>query len=243
MNRQVPWARVFVEGVVIIASILLAFGIDAWWARRSTEVEARAELTRIHAELVLDRERIATRVRTQELVAAAALKFAELLDTTGQATVAVPDTLARRLLRAGTYETQTPALDGLMSSGRISLIQDVGVRSAIATWERAVRNASEQQLRTRWVADEYLLPALSDRGDIAHVVRSEASGLPYRSELLASADLEVDPIASTRVTADGPLKTAVSLRFSSAARAFFALDGVLQSTDALVAAIEATRAR
>ena len=34
MNRQVPWLRVFVEGVVIVLSILLAFGIEAWWADR-----------------------------------------------------------------------------------------------------------------------------------------------------------------------------------------------------------------
>ncbi len=31
MTKQVPWLRVFVEGVVIVGSILLAFGIEAWW--------------------------------------------------------------------------------------------------------------------------------------------------------------------------------------------------------------------
>ncbi len=40
MSRQVPWLRVLVEGVVIVGSILLAFGIDAWWKGRE---ERRAE--------------------------------------------------------------------------------------------------------------------------------------------------------------------------------------------------------
>ncbi len=31
LKPQIPWLRVFVEGVVIVGSILLAFGIDAWW--------------------------------------------------------------------------------------------------------------------------------------------------------------------------------------------------------------------
>ena len=31
MTKQLPWLRVFVEGVVIVGSILLAFGIDAAW--------------------------------------------------------------------------------------------------------------------------------------------------------------------------------------------------------------------
>jgi hypothetical protein len=28
---EIPWMRIFVEGAVIVGSILLAFGIDAWW--------------------------------------------------------------------------------------------------------------------------------------------------------------------------------------------------------------------
>ena len=30
-TRSIPWLRVFVEGAVIVGSILLAFGIDAAW--------------------------------------------------------------------------------------------------------------------------------------------------------------------------------------------------------------------
>ena len=35
-TRQIPWLRVCVEGVVIVGSILLAFGIDAWWNMKAT---------------------------------------------------------------------------------------------------------------------------------------------------------------------------------------------------------------
>ena len=31
VKPQIPWLRVFIEGVVIVGSILLAFGVDAWW--------------------------------------------------------------------------------------------------------------------------------------------------------------------------------------------------------------------
>jgi len=33
LKAQIPWLRVFVEGVVIVVSILLAFGLQAWWDR------------------------------------------------------------------------------------------------------------------------------------------------------------------------------------------------------------------
>ena len=45
MTSQVPWLRVFVEGVVIVGSILLAFGIDAWWERLGQR-EAKTPQTR-----------------------------------------------------------------------------------------------------------------------------------------------------------------------------------------------------
>ena len=48
MKPQIPWLRVFVEGVVIVGSILLAFGIQAWWdesQEREEEQEALAGLS------------------------------------------------------------------------------------------------------------------------------------------------------------------------------------------------------
>lgn len=36
-NREVPWPRIVVEGAAIVASILLAFAIDAWWETRQRE--------------------------------------------------------------------------------------------------------------------------------------------------------------------------------------------------------------
>ena len=45
VTRQIPWLRVFVEGVVIVGSILLAFGIDAWWSQRG---ERQAEVEALH---------------------------------------------------------------------------------------------------------------------------------------------------------------------------------------------------
>ena len=44
MKPQIPWLRIFVEGVVIVGSILLAFGIDAAWEGRQEREEERESL-------------------------------------------------------------------------------------------------------------------------------------------------------------------------------------------------------
>lgn len=36
-SNNIPWSRIAVEGIAIVASILLAFAIDAWWDDRQRE--------------------------------------------------------------------------------------------------------------------------------------------------------------------------------------------------------------
>ncbi len=50
-KAQVPWLRVFVEGVVIVGSFLRAFGIDAWWEEQQLGREIRQELLNVRLEL------------------------------------------------------------------------------------------------------------------------------------------------------------------------------------------------
>jgi hypothetical protein len=51
MSQKIPWLRVLAEGVIIVGSILLAFGIDAGWdARQERELE-RSYIARIAADL------------------------------------------------------------------------------------------------------------------------------------------------------------------------------------------------
>ena len=39
MDKPIPRLRVCVEGAVIVGSILLAFGIDAWWDGKQARIE------------------------------------------------------------------------------------------------------------------------------------------------------------------------------------------------------------
>ena len=54
MARQVPWPRIFAEGLAIVVSILLAFGIQAWWEERQERAVEKALLTGLVEDLRLD---------------------------------------------------------------------------------------------------------------------------------------------------------------------------------------------
>ena len=51
MTRQIPWLSVFVEGVVIVGSILLAFGLQAWWEGRQQSAHSDQTLNTMLADL------------------------------------------------------------------------------------------------------------------------------------------------------------------------------------------------
>ena len=54
MTRQVPWLRILAEGSAIVVSILLAFGIQAWWEDRQERAVETALLTGLIEDLRLD---------------------------------------------------------------------------------------------------------------------------------------------------------------------------------------------
>ncbi|MDH3424629.1 MAG: hypothetical protein OEN00_16655 [Gemmatimonadota bacterium] len=45
MTQRISRSRVLAEGAVIVLSILLAFGIDAWWEGRQERAEELAALS------------------------------------------------------------------------------------------------------------------------------------------------------------------------------------------------------
>ena len=54
MTRSIPWPRIFAEGFAIVLSILLAFGIQAWWEERQDRAVEQALLTGLVEDLRQD---------------------------------------------------------------------------------------------------------------------------------------------------------------------------------------------
>ena len=53
---SLPWLRIGVEGLAIVASILLAFTIDAWWAERVRAAEVEKIMATLEADLLVSQE-------------------------------------------------------------------------------------------------------------------------------------------------------------------------------------------
>ena len=91
--KQLPWLRIVAEGVVIVASILFAFGIDRGWDNWQERQEESEALGRLHIEFTENRERI--ELSAFESLAASAEALHRMMQAlpAGASSAAVPDTL------------------------------------------------------------------------------------------------------------------------------------------------------
>lgn len=155
------WARVLAEGSAIVVSILLAFGIQAWWEERQERTEEAELLSRLHAEFLTNLARIDERAWYVTVLHRGEELYAQIKEARkdGQETIMASGFTLRWFAYAPTFEADTPILDGLISRGQLEIIEDRNVQSVLATWERELRDYSAFAERARRYADEQLLPA------------------------------------------------------------------------------------
>jgi hypothetical protein len=201
LKAQIPWLRVFVEGVVIVVSILLAFGIEAWWDGVQ-EAERRQALLR---GLASDFEAAATDLDRVAHMHRRVLDSAErllLLTNAGEASPslrATVDSLLTEVIFKATYDPPMGTLDALIGSGELEVLGDADLVGQLTRWPALVEDLTEDEDAG---VDHYwsdLGPYLRSRVRVAELVWSDLMEdwmLPWEHgytdsyELLTDLDFE-----------------------------------------------------
>ena len=203
MADKISWRSVLVEGLVIVVSILLAFGIEAWWQERGDRTAELESLVGLHAEFTAIRERLeGDTLFSEEFAAVEALYEQVQTISLDRETLSVPDTLLVEAVSAVTFEGATPVLDGLISSGRLEIIRDQPVRIAISDWKHWLTQLDELEEESKTFTIMQLRPSLVSSGDVAPVFAS-ARSFGY---------FEVDPDGVTTLQIDSELKALLAGR-------------------------------
>ena len=245
--------RVTLEALVIVGSILLAFGIDAAWEeRREARAGARlletlaGELAELRAEMVRHRDRWAeVQDATERLIVA---------QSTGEVPPpAVMDTLLFRFLTPTTFDAQGLGLASATSGGSLGLIQDPELRNMIAAWPGYVAEVRDNELAGRELILRVLTPFFSElqiplgrsRALLADVVRQERAegsddspGAPTRW-IAPLPDDEAMAVAYARLLGDPSFEPLLVTRHQWINVAEY--DGTIAYLDRLAARIEDAR--
>ena len=148
--------------VVIVASILLAFAIQAWWDDRSEIVLEQRILNALLSEFEENGELLREAREHFEQRYTEAVRILEYLDGNhAEIDEAEFEKLVGGLLSARSFHLELGAHTGLIASGELSLISDERLRSRLAAWPSYVAEWTEEA-EAFILAGKNLIPLLSD---------------------------------------------------------------------------------
>ena len=187
---------------MIVASILLAFGIDAWWADVQDRREEALILRALETEF---RENLAEFRAVHDVHARYAQELGDLVarvvSQPDGSTLQVAESELRPLISFRTADPATGTLSTLLASGRIDLIRNEELQQALAGWPAAVEDVAEDERLVRDFVHGPLVTGIVDDLDVGRL-------LVNWSQLGAAG-------ATTSVSGNGH----VSLRMSPTSRA------------------------
>jgi len=234
VTKQILWLRVFLEGIVIVGSILLAFALDAWWQERATCDWELDQLHALRAEFADNGELLDDAVRRHDQKAQDVAQILEFLRAARPGDKKIyPDRVLSSLVAWNTSDISTGTLDALLASGGLGDIQGSRLRSELAAWPTVVADAQEDESLARDFVEMVLAPALFGMGVLpaAYAAREGPGGDDF---------VRSPPDAKTEIVFNPTLRDAAAVRLLHVRLAGASMAALRRRTTAMVARIDYT---
>jgi hypothetical protein len=134
-TQSIQWKRLIAETIAIVASILLAFAIDAWWEERSDYIRLTGAIQNIAAEVSDARDEIDNAVarntfRIEGIRRFLTLEPDELLELSEDSLLSFDGVF----YTPSPFDTSGYALQGFLAGGNLDIVPDDELRSALIAW-------------------------------------------------------------------------------------------------------------
>lgn len=153
--------RLVTESAVIVFSVLVAFGVDAWWDGYQARSSARDYVTSVDAEFDAIRTRIERSIRLARVAEDAAIVWlSEAPDLSSDSLNA----LLGSMVMWATADLTVPSVRALLNSGAIDLITDSELRTWIQAFPTEVQDFEEEESGTIAFIDQAFVPYIANQG-------------------------------------------------------------------------------
>ena len=236
-SRRVLAGRLALESIVIVGSILAAFALDTWWQGVSERREERETLQALHVEFSAARENILFYRSLQERILTSVTSISDSLNAAvirGATSIMLADTALAWAYIPPTTTVSLGTLQGLIASGRLGIIRDRRLRSALGSWGVELAELAEEEIASRDLAFQ----------DMDRVLRARMSthGLWATAERLNSGELsEEGRLARRPVPVDTEMLGVFHLRQNILSHAIDEFDPLIEEVDGILELIAASR--
>lgn len=144
--RDIPWPRILVEGTAIVASILLAFGIDAWWDERRERGDEREVLLALKVEFEVNKREAKAVIDHHEASIQRIREFKSMQPESIEAMAPVDfRLLVASFASPRTFDPQRGSVRALIGAGKLGILRDHALRDALMSFMTIVEDADEDR--------------------------------------------------------------------------------------------------
>jgi hypothetical protein len=155
--------RITIEGVAIVASILLAFAIDAWWEDRRDRIDERSYLASLRQELTESIEVANQSIESRVIAIAAHESLVAQIQGAPRASIGDLYLWVSSVSLPIQYIPPRSAFNDTVASGGVLLIQSDELRLALAEFDQGLRHLQRIDSASWAVWEERLQPLLEGR--------------------------------------------------------------------------------
>jgi hypothetical protein len=161
-KREIPWPRILAEGGAIVVSILLAFGIQAWWDGKQQQQELEDILRSLHDDFSQNLVIIDAASEGHKNIARAA---EHLMKHTGADGIGNgrPEEVAQAIMAITDRALLQPrrgSLDSILNSGRWESLDNVELRSELAEWPAILAHLNTRESQAIETVTDHLEPRI-----------------------------------------------------------------------------------
>jgi len=236
--NAISWKKVSVEATAIVASILLAFAIDAWWAdvqERKFEAEV---LVALLAEFQDHREELASsRLAYVDMTNAVNGLISYTRTGEHSSDQYSIDEQVSLLTIPWTTDFGSGVRDALISAGQIGTISDKALRYEIAEWSSVLDELKDDEQHGVSLVFDLVIPYMTREGVPYAEIEYSKQDAPISNR---SRSLEDDAETSNRVFKDPEFLSILEVRRNFLGHTIVEIDNLIAATDSIIVKIEAS---
>jgi hypothetical protein len=188
-TQDIPWKRILVEATAIVASILIAFAIDAWWQNRTESIVEAQYLRALREDLnrslqLLDESEASQRQQVGYL------ESLLLADSNTPFSDELRRWLEDGLFVVGSYAPQLSALSELESTGQVQIIQNQNLRLVLAAARQRMDGLEERQRDFQQSQQNLIDPFLVDNFNLSTLLPNRAAANEPDLSMLGTSDFQ-----------------------------------------------------
>ena len=177
-TNNIQWKRLSAEAAAIVVSILLAFSIEAWWDNYQDRSEEQGILLNLKSEFEQNLAFIETEISYRNAVIESILKIFDA----SVAQTSIEPKLLDELIGDVTWwqniEYSRGAIDGLLQSGGLSLIENEELRRILASLPSRYDSTTRSELNDRDTTVNVIIPYLNTHASLSQIANTMSKGRP-----------------------------------------------------------------